>query len=147
MFCRKGVLRNFAEFTGNTRQGLFLINLCQSLLFNKVAALRPVALLKRRLWHRSFPVNFVKFLRTPGFTEHLRWLLLSSPASCKMISEIPILWKNWDRFYILFYSQPYFVQYRGLFRNSSNTANIYGGTFLRNAENKVRDLLKMVIFY
>ena len=23
-----------------------------------------------------FPVNFAKFLRTPFFTEHLRWLLL-----------------------------------------------------------------------
>ena len=25
----------------------------------------------------SFPVNFAKFLRTPFFTEHLRWLLLN----------------------------------------------------------------------
>ena len=29
-------------------------------------------LLKIRLWHRGFPVNFDKFLRTPFFTEHLR---------------------------------------------------------------------------
>ena len=27
--------------------------------------------------HRRFPVKFSKFLRTPFFTEHLRWLLLS----------------------------------------------------------------------
>ena len=27
--------------------------------------------------HRCFPVKFAKFLRTPSFTEHLRWLLLS----------------------------------------------------------------------
>ena len=27
--------------------------------------LRPATLLKKRLWHRRFPVNFVKFLRTP----------------------------------------------------------------------------------
>ena len=33
-------------------------------------------LLKNRLWHRCFPVNFAKFLRTPFFTEHLWWLLL-----------------------------------------------------------------------
>ena len=33
-------------------------------------------LLKKRLRHRSFPVNFVKFLRTPFFIEHLWWLLL-----------------------------------------------------------------------
>ena len=42
----------------------------------KVAGLRPVTLLKRRLWHRCFPVNFMEFLRTPFFTEHLWWLLL-----------------------------------------------------------------------
>ena len=33
-------------------------------------------LFKKRLWHRCFPVNFVKFLRTPFFIEHLWWLLL-----------------------------------------------------------------------
>ena len=35
------------------------------LFCNKVAGLAPSALLKRRLWHRCFPVNFVKFLRRP----------------------------------------------------------------------------------
>ena len=38
--------------------------------------LRPATLLKKRLWHRCFPVNFAKCLRTFCFTEHLRWLLL-----------------------------------------------------------------------
>ena len=51
---RKGVLRNFPKFTGK--------HLCQSLFLNKVAALRPATLLKKILWHRCFPVNFVKFL-------------------------------------------------------------------------------------
>ena len=32
--------------------------------------------IKKRLWHRCFPVNFTKFLRTPFLTEHLWWLLL-----------------------------------------------------------------------
>ena len=36
--------------------------LCQSLFFNKVAALRPATLLKDRLWRRCLPVNFSKFL-------------------------------------------------------------------------------------
>ena len=54
---KKGVLRNFAMFLGK--------HLCQSLFFNKVAGLRPATLLKKRLWHRHFPVNFAKFLRTP----------------------------------------------------------------------------------
>ena len=44
--------------------------------FNKVAGLRPATLLKKRLWHRCFPVNFAKFLRTIFLTERLRWLLL-----------------------------------------------------------------------
>ena len=38
--------------------------------------LRRATLLKKRLWHWCFPVNFAKFLRTPFLTEHLRWLLL-----------------------------------------------------------------------
>ena len=37
--------------------------------------LSPATLLKKRPWHRCFPVDFVKFLRTPSFTEHLCWLL------------------------------------------------------------------------
>ena len=27
--------------------------------------MRPATLIKKRLWYRHFPVNFVKFLRTP----------------------------------------------------------------------------------
>ena len=38
--------------------------------------LRPATLSKMRLWHRCFPVNFVKFLRTPFFIKHLQWVLL-----------------------------------------------------------------------
>ena len=55
VFCKNGVLRNFAKFTGK--------HLYQSLFFNK--GLRPVTLLKKRLWHRYFPVSFAKLLRTP----------------------------------------------------------------------------------
>ena len=55
--CKKGVLRNFIKFTGK--------HLCQSFFFNKFAGLRSATLLKKRLWHTCFPVNFVKFLRTP----------------------------------------------------------------------------------
>ena len=68
VFCKEGVLRNFAKFT--------VKQMCQSLIFNTVAGLRPATLLKKRLWHRCFSVNFAKFLRTPFLTEHLRWLLL-----------------------------------------------------------------------
>ena len=64
MFVRQGALRNFAKFIGK--------HLSQSLFFNKVVDLRPAALFKKRLWHRCFPVNFAKFLRTSFFTEHLQ---------------------------------------------------------------------------
>ena len=60
----------FAKFKGK--------HLCQSLFFNKVAGLRPTTLFKNRLWHRCFPVNFGKFLRTPIFIEHLWWLLFKT---------------------------------------------------------------------
>ena len=63
VFCKKCVLENSAKFTE--------LHLCQSLFFNKVAGLRPATLLKKRLWDRCFPVNFVKFLRTPFYIEHL----------------------------------------------------------------------------
>ena len=61
VFCKKGVLGNFAKFTRK--------RLCQCLL-------RPATLFKKILWHRCFPMNFAKFLRTSFFIEHLWWLLL-----------------------------------------------------------------------
>ena len=33
--------------------------------------LRPATLLKKRPWHRCFPVNFVKILRTPFYRTPL----------------------------------------------------------------------------
>ena len=67
---QKGVLGNLAKFKEK--------RLCQSPSFNKVAGLRPATLLKKRLWHKCFPVNFAKFLRTSFLTKHLRWLLLDN---------------------------------------------------------------------
>ena len=63
-----GVLGNFAKVTGK--------HLCHSLFFNKVAGLRSANLLKMSLWHRYFPVNFAKFLRTLFLTDHLWWPFL-----------------------------------------------------------------------
>ena len=64
----KGVLRKVRKFTGK--------HLCQSLCFNKVAGLGTATLLKKRLWHRCFPVNFAKFLRTPFLQNTSGRLLL-----------------------------------------------------------------------
>ena len=52
-----GVLKNIVKFTGK--------HVCKSLFLNKFAGRKPATLLKKRLWHRCFPVNFAKFLRTP----------------------------------------------------------------------------------
>ena len=115
VFCEKGVLKIFSNFTGkHLCWSLFLIKLpafslqvfytyfqkhlqttasggqkqssrgvlqkrCsqkfhkihrktlmpESLFLKKVTGLRPATLLKMRLWHRCFPVTFVKFLTTP----------------------------------------------------------------------------------
>ena len=65
---KKGVLRNFTKLTGK--------HLYQSLFLNKVASFRPTILLKRRLWHRCFPVDFAKFLRTPFFKNTSGRLIL-----------------------------------------------------------------------
>ena len=73
---RKGIFRNFAKFTGK--------HLCQSIFFNKVAGLRPATLLKKRLWHRCFPANFAKFLRTP-FLQNTSLFSYSSVSSIKFL--------------------------------------------------------------
>ena len=71
LFCEKRVLRNFSKFTGK--------HLCQSLFLIKlqVWGLRPATLFKKRPWHRCFPVNFMKLLRTPFLQNTSGWLLLA----------------------------------------------------------------------
>ena len=68
VFCKKGVLENFAKFTGK--------HLCQGLFFNKVAGLRPTTLLKRD--SRTGVFVFLWILRNlwEHFFEHVRWLFL-----------------------------------------------------------------------
>ena len=70
----KGVLRNYAKFTGK--------HLCQSLF-----------LIKLQTW--EFSVNFAKFLRTPFLIEHLWWLLLSEVDIYKGMLRFE---KDWKRF-------------------------------------------------
>ena len=55
----------FAE--GCLRQGLF---------FNGVTGLRVATLLKKKIWHKCFPVYFKKFLRTPYLQNTSERLLL-----------------------------------------------------------------------
>ena len=65
---RCSVKKVFLKISQNSQK-----NTCAKVSFLiKLRNLRPATLLKKRLWHRCFPVNFVKFPRTPFFTEHLR---------------------------------------------------------------------------
>ena len=56
VFCKKVFLKILQNSLGNT---------CVRAFFNKVPGLRPATLLRKRPWHRCFPVNFTKFLRIP----------------------------------------------------------------------------------
>ena len=68
---RKGAFKNLAKYTGK--------HLLQSLFFNEVTGFKPTTLLKKRLWHRCFPVNFSKFLKTP-FLKNTCFCFLNLPA-------------------------------------------------------------------
>ena len=64
MLCKKAVLKKISKFT-------------KKHLYQKNTCLRPATLLEKRLWHRYFPVEFMKSLRAPIFIEYFRWLLLN----------------------------------------------------------------------
>ena len=59
---RKGILRNFAKFTGK--------HLCQSLFFNKVGGLRFATLIKKEALAQVFSCEFCKISRNTFFIEH-----------------------------------------------------------------------------
>ena len=73
MFCKVGVLKNFANFRGNHVS-----------LLNKIASLRACNFIKKRLQHvfsrEIFKNTF--FYRTP---------MVSASASCKTLSEFASL--------------------------------------------------------
>ena len=56
LFCKKGVLRNFANFTGK--------HLCSSSFLRELKEV--YSFIKKRLRHRRFAEEFTKFLRTPN---------------------------------------------------------------------------------
>ena len=68
-------------------------NTCTRVFF-ECCRLRSAILLKKRPWHRCFPVNFAKFSRTSFFVEHLRWLLLSVNKRVEMVMISVFIVKN-----------------------------------------------------
>ena len=92
MFFKIGALGNFANLTRNT---------CVGVSFNKVAGLQDWNFIKR-----DSNAGVLKLLRTPIFTEHLQWLLLSlNPfdpiflyfISHSTITPIESLYNQWYR--------------------------------------------------
>ena len=77
MFCKKRVLRNFPKFTWK--------HLCQSLLFNKVAGLRPATLLKRETLAQVFSSEFCDISENTFF--HRTPLVAASVNSIAAIKE------------------------------------------------------------
>ena len=77
MFCKKGVLKNIAKFTGK--------HLCQSLFFNKVAV-RPVALLKKETPAHVFSCKFCEISKN---IFYYRTPLVAASASRPTRSIIP----------------------------------------------------------
>ena len=63
-FVIKGVLRNFAKFTGK--------HLCQSLIFNKVAGLSHVILLKKETLTQVFSCKVCEISKNTFFVEFHR---------------------------------------------------------------------------
>ena len=62
VFCRKGVLRSFAKFTGK--------HLCHGHFFNKVAGLWPAIFFKKKALVQVFSCEFCKISKNIFSTEH-----------------------------------------------------------------------------
>ena len=92
VFYKKLVLKQFSKFTGKHLHGSFF--------FNKLADLRPAALLKRDS-NTCFPVNFVKFLRTL-FTQntHDDWFYVFLPLELYFRTATPLYLEFAQNWYI-----------------------------------------------
>ena len=71
---RQGTVLRGSFFYLSDANGAVLVSLLS------ILNMRPATLLKKKLWHRCFPVNFVKFLRTP-FLQNTSERMLLQPLS------------------------------------------------------------------
>ena len=93
-FCKKGVLKTFHKIHLKTP-------LLES-LFNGVSGLRPETLLRKRLQHRCFQVNFVKLLRTPFLqNSSVICLTVSFHKEILYICSNLLLLQKWTKLTIL----------------------------------------------
>ena len=95
VFCKRGVLRKFAKFTGK--------QLCQRLLF------RPATLLKKSLCHKCFPMNWVYLLlqNTSGGLYTSVCIISKNIRTVKVLSHSVNGWHekvlSSERFHFAFY--------------------------------------------
>ena len=78
VFCKKGILINFAIFTGKKP-------VLES-PFNKITGLKACNFIKKRLQHRRFLVNIVKFLRI-SILQNIYEQLLQKRLKQHLVSE------------------------------------------------------------
>ena len=88
-FCKKRCLKKFCKIHRKTP--------APESFLKKVSALRPATLLKKRLWNRCFPGNFVRFLRTTFFQNTAgRLLLIKLKVFCFVSFFVSIVFNWWE---------------------------------------------------
>ena len=92
---------------------------------NKVAGLKPINFIKKRLWHICFPVNIANCLRKPLFKKICEQLLLTI--------SLPSLWKSISDkcLYLLFFKEKHIKKVH----------------LLRNSEQNVRTIIWLLLCY
>ena len=123
----QGILHSSEAATGGVLyKKVFLIisqnsqeNTCTRVFFNKNATLGPETLLKKRLWYRCFPVNFVKFLRTL-FLQNTSERLFLTALRWKHLQQ----WLTTKSRYLLWQSSPFLMILRDLGNASVLFANL-----------------------
>ena len=126
VFCKKGVLRNFAKFTGK--------HLHQNLFFNNLEGLGP--------WYCCLPVNSVKFRRTPFLIEHLWWPLLQiyQRLQREVISNFLYPFKS---FSILNFGMTEWFYHVQAHRNETNSRGVRVWSLSKNVDHKKIIQLKL----
>ena len=80
MFCKKGILKNFAKFTGK--------QLCQILFFNKVVGLRPATLIIKETLAQVFSFEICEIFENALFYR-------TSPVAASVFSlDLNWTWKD-----------------------------------------------------
>ena len=108
---------------------VYLANIFSSLM--KLLMSQVCNLLKKRLWHRSFPVNSFKFLGTPFYIEHLWWLLLNYAIKFHNILTKGPEQSDWTSYSLGCYDS---VIYQGIKENKGKTNKDIELTWLNQLE-------------